>query len=435
MPSVILVVIDTLRHDHLSCYGYEKDTSPGLDRLAEEALLFERCYATSSYTQPSTVSLMSGLYPARHGAHETVKVSDEVVFLAEVLRDAGYSTAGFSANPNASPIFNMDQGFDHFGFTGNDLPREYPDIEVLLDQAREWLQKKPARPLFLYLQVMNVHGPYRAPSEYRERFLEEPHQTFEFQGPLWTDILRRSKLERRQDVTKEHLRDLRARYDGAIAYTDRSLSQFFAELRKQGVFDNALLVITSDHGEELFDHGGFGHGYTLHEEVLHVPLLIRPPLGEDGGRRIHDVVGLVDLPATLLDWLGLLPAEAAGRFGDGQSMLPALRGQSRESERLLFAQLKRKREGRSFAVRHWPFLLLDVEYTYDGKKDVLELYNLEEDVREQDDLAGRYAEQARILAELGRRGRQSLEEAAFATVAIDLDEDLLRQLEALGYTK
>src|SRR5262249_48160200 len=150
--------------------------SPRLAELAKSSLVFERALAASSWTEPSTASLLTGLYPPRHGAHEYARVPASATLLSEVLKAAGYRTGGVSGNPNASPRFGFDQGFDSFDFSGNEEAREYPDVAELVEKARAFLKKAhegdPAAPRFCYLHVMNVHGPYRAPPSYRERFLE-----------------------------------------------------------------------------------------------------------------------------------------------------------------------------------------------------------------------------------------------------------------------
>jgi len=437
-PSVLLVVIDALRRDHLSLYGYAKDTSPGLARLAEESAVFERCLATSSWTKPSTLSLLSGLYPPRHGGHRNRKASPRIDFLGEVLQERGYATAAVSGNPHVSPAFGMDQGFDHFELSDNRRARDYPDLTELLDGARAWLAAHAHEPFFLYLHLMNVHGPYRAPPEFRSRFLEEPHAEFPFQNPLWKDIVRRGRLERRADVSEAHLRDLAARYDGAIAYTDDVLTRFLEQLRDEGILDRSLLVITSDHGEELFDHGGFGHRRTLYGEQLEVPLLIREPGGVGAGWRIAEPVSLVDLPATMLDWLGFLPPESGGAFGDGTSLVPLLRkrreGRPLPTRRLL-AQLDEVSAGRAFLVQEWPHRLLQIEKDYRGRENAVELFDVAVDPEERVDLAPQRRERVAELEALSRELRSALEADSFKGDPAQLDEGLARQLEALGYVR
>lgn len=436
-PSVILVVIDTLRRDHLSLHGYAKKTTPGLEGLAREASVFERCLATSSWTKPSTVSLLTGLYPPSHGIHRLLRAPQQYVFLAERLRENGYATAAFSGNPHVSPTFGMSQGFDHFAHqNSNERVQDYPDAVEILDDARGWLETSPQEPFFLYLHLMNVHGPYRAPPEYRARFLEEPHTEFTFRNETWIEIVRRGRLEERAKVTDAHLNDLRARYDGAIAYTDEVLMSFLEELRSSGVLDRSLLVVTSDHGEELFEHGGFGHRRTLYGELLEVPLLIRDPDGRGSGRRIEQPVSLVDVPATILDRLGLLEAGPDGGFGDGRSLVPLLSDAvEAPTPRLLLAQLDEKSAGSALLIQKWPYRLLQIENDYRGNDDAVELYDVENDPREQTDLAPRSQRRVSRLTALAREFRAALENSRFEGDKVQLDEDMRRRLEALGYVQ
>jgi arylsulfatase A-like enzyme len=433
--NLLVVVIDTLRRDHLSLYGYAKPTSPGLTRFAASSFVFERAMAASSWTEPSTASLLSGLTPPRHGAHEYARVPAAVTMLAEVLHDAGWRTGAVSGNPNASPLFGFDQGFESFHFPGNDEAREYPDVAELVLKAREFIQTAdPAgRPFFCYLHVMNVHGPYVAPPEYRERFLDRPFTDFPFQNELWKEILRKGRIERRKEVTPEMLRDLTARYDGAIAYTDRVISDFLAERLAAGGASSDLIVVTSDHGEELFDHGGFGHGFSLHHELVDVPLLLRRPDGEGGGTRIAAPVSLVDVAPTLLDRLGLLAAQPGARFGDGVSLAPLLQGGRIERDAPIVAQLERGKQGKAFLLEQWPLRLILTERDYAGREDVLELFDLEKDPDERHDLlAGDAARTAELRRKLAAR-RSQLETAALPTTTEELDEAMRRKMEALGY--
>jgi arylsulfatase A-like enzyme len=433
-PNLLLIVVDTLRRDHLSLYGYAKPTSPGLARFAKSAVVFERTMAASSWTEPSTASLLSGLTPPRHGAHEYARVPAAVTMVAEVLHDAGYRTGAISGNPNASPQFGFDQGFESFYFPGNDEARDYPDVAELVAKARDFMQSTDGagRPFFCYLHVMNVHGPYHAPPEYRERFLERPFTDFPFQNDLWKEILRKGRVERRKDVTPEMLRDLTARYDGAIAYTDAVLSGLLDERLAAGGARDDLIVVTADHGEELFDHGGFGHGFSLHHELVDVPLLLRRPGGAGGGGRIDAPVGLVDVAPTLLDLLGLLESRPDHRFGDGVSLVPLLSGGTVERETPLLAELLREKQGEAFLVEQWPLRTIVTAHDYAGRHDVVELYDEVNDPNELHDLAADPAKTEELRRTVAAR-RAALVAAAFTSTREELDEAARRKMKALGY--
>jgi len=433
---VILILIDTLRRDHLGFHGYERDTSPGLDRLARESAVFENCLATSSWTKPSVASLLSGLYPPRHGVHRKRRAHADIEFIAEILQRHGYATAAFSGNMHVSPTFGMNQGFDFFMGGNRYGAKDYPDAQRLLGSARAWLEENAERPSFVYLHLMNVHGPYRAARRYGDRFRGESNQSFPFQNELWRKIVRSGELERRADVSEAHLNDLTARYDGAIAYTDEALSDFLDSLRADGVLDRSLVIVTSDHGEELFEHGGFGHKLTLHAEVLDVPLLVRDPDGSGAGRRIRTPVSLVDIPATILDRVGLL--EPRQGFGDGRSLLPLVRGAAADAaigERLLIAELDEDTSGRAFLVQEWPLRLILVEQEYTGRTDSIDLFDLEADPGEQVDLSLVRRARAREIRARAIKLRSELQRSPLSLEDVPLDDDLKERLEALGYVQ
>ena len=398
--------------------------------------MFENCLATSSRTRPSVTSLFSGLYPPRHGVHRNRRAHADIEFIAETLQQRGYATAAFSGNMHVSPTFAMNQGFDLFKGGRGFGAKRYPDVQKLLGDARAWLQENAERPSFVYLHLMNIHGPYRAANRYSDRFRGESYRRFPFQNELWKRIVRFGELERRADVSEAHLNDLTARYDGAIAYTDEALSDFLDSLRADGVLDRSLVIVTSDHGEELFEHGGFGHKRTLHAEVLDVPLLVRDPDGLGSGRRIRTPVSLVDIPATILDRVGFL--EPGRGFGDGRSLLPLVRGSEDNAalgERVLIAELDEATSDRAFLVQEWPLRLVLVEQEYTGRANSIDLFDLEADPGEQVDLSLVRRERARELDARATKIRTELRRSAILTEDVPLDDDIERHLEALGYVQ
>ena len=434
-PSVVLIVIDTLRKDHLSLYGYLKPTSPGLEQLAKEAVTFENCLATSSWTKPSTLSLLTGLYRTGNYTKKERKASPQLEFLAEALSAEGYATGAISGNPWVSATYGLDQGFAHFQFDGGKLARYYPDSNVLLQAARTWLDEtleQPKRqPFFLYIHLMNVHGPYRSPDHYRTRFAEEPNEELVYRGPVWQAAKREGKAKK--PLTEGHLNDLRAVYDAAIAYTDDQIFAFVQELRRRGILDNSVLLITADHGEELYDHEDLGHRSTLHGELLNVPLLLRLPGGRHGGLRVRAAVSLVDVPATILDAAGLLNEQREGRFGDGVSLLGKLRAPTDAMERPLLAELLGS--GRAL-VQRWPYRMerrMDEARDPRSEANVFRLYNVERDPGEQRDIAAQNPavidELKLLLEQLQNSNRQRLPEGE----EIEPNSQIREQLEALGY--
>jgi len=326
-PNVVLVTIDTLRADHLGSYGYERDTSPFLDSLAAAGTRFADPVAAASWTKPATGTILTGLYPSRHGAlyhGSTLQLPDGEQTLAEAFHDQGYVTAGFVSNPNIKAVFDFDRGFDAyfdspvedtltracirgtlFGqalmkLTRHQFNWKYEnDVRQMNSHIGAWLAANHERPFFLYLHYIDPHIPYSPPREYREQFAgDHGFVTFnERKRLVGTDL-----------------------YDGEIRYTDEGLRELVAKMKELENWENTIFVVTSDHGEEFFEHGVLGHGFSLYQPVLRVPLIFHGP-GIPAGQVVEQPVQILDLAATLLD-----TADAGIRqFGDGQSFAGSLR--------------------------------------------------------------------------------------------------------------
>ena len=418
-PNVVVVVIDSLRSDRLGVHGGRGGLTPRLDALAAEATLFERCLAPSSWSGPSTASLLTGLYPTRHGCHEDAVLPPGLELLSERLRAAGYRTIGVSGSPDASPQFAFDQGFDAFWFDASDRARNYPDVSELVGHAETLLAQDDGRPTFLYLHVMNVHGPYLSPEAWRDRFRRTGAEEFPFQNEVWLEVMG-GVVSRRAEVTPARLLDLASRYDAAVAWTDEVVGRFLERRRATVAGSDEIVLVTSDHGEELFDHGGFGHGSTLHREGVDVPLLLRLPTGSAAApRRIDEPVSLVDVPATLLDLAGFLPDGAAGGVGDGRSLRPLLEGRKFERDAPLVAHLERGRWGSAFLLQSGNLRLIETRFDYAGRHDFAELFDRVADPREQHDLLASDPERAawlRSLLALRRKQLDALGHAVGGTV-------------------
>lgn len=333
-PSVIIVLIDTLRSDHLGCYGYTRDTSPNIDRWAQEAIVFEQAIAQASWTKPSVASIFSGLYPTVHrtggGWHvrrevrgdslvmvpappeapgTTAKLPPGVVTLAEVFREAGYRTVSFTANRLIGRDYNYGQGFETYRFCND------PHVT---SNAIAWLEEHGREPFFLYLHYMAPHAPYDPPPEF-DRFTtgEDP-----FDLPPG-DLKDAINFTRTRTLTQEDVRDLVDQYDGEILFSDDQFARLLAKLEELDLRDQTIIALTADHGEEFLEHGMVWHeSVHLYEELIHVPLIIDPPGAQVAGRRAAEPVMLIDLGPTLFEMAGLpVPAEMQGR-----SFAPLLRG-------------------------------------------------------------------------------------------------------------
>ena len=315
--NVVLVSIDTLRSDRLGFYGASRPTTPVLDRLAAQGTVFDVAIAQAPWTLPSHATMLTGLYGCVHGAVDGIasRLDPGVVPLAGMLRAAGYTTAAFTEDGFVLPgVFAA--GFGRYQQYGNSLEAQ---IEHTVGAAIDWLRSTPNQPFFLFVHTYETHSPYSAPPPYASMFADTSDRP---KAPGGEAPDREEKL---------------ARYDGAIRYADSVLGRLFDELDHLGLADRTLVVVTSDHGEAFGEHGYDGHGQSMHDEVMRVPLLFRSPGLVEPGRRAAGMVGLIDLVPTVLDLLSMEPPYAL----QGISLAPLLRTGSvpgRAPARVLFGE-------------------------------------------------------------------------------------------------
>lgn len=304
-PNLIIYLVDTLRADHLGCYGYARPTSPRIDRFAADAVLFENGRAQSSWTKPAVAAVLTGLYPVAHGAElRAERIHESVETLAERLQAAGYETALFTTNGNVSARFGFDQGWDSFRFMTRREGRKRKHYAAA-EMNREifaWLAERerrhPARPLFLFVHTLDPHDPYRPREEFRRRFAPGVD--------VDAACCRRSNelAELTGAAAVKQAADAMALYDAEIAQNDAAFGDFLDELERRGLAAKSAVLLTADHGEEFLDHGGWKHGFTLYEEMLQIPFVLRLPAGRGAGRTIATAVDQVDIAPTLLALAG-----------------------------------------------------------------------------------------------------------------------------------
>lgn len=310
-PNVILIVLDTLRADRVGAYGNTRGLTPFLDSLAKESLVYERAYAPSSWTVPSVASLFVGQYPSEHqvmGADSLLADGERT--LAEMLKQHGFVTGGLSANLEVSVEGGFAQGFDAFRVIFQP-PKD--DAARVNHAAFEWLDSiAGARPVFLFLQYMEPHSPYR----FHPGVTVPPDSGLEIDDAALGDLVNVGAfglvegypIPSAWKFEAAELRRLIQLYDGEVAYLDRALAQLFDGLKRRGMLDHALVIITADHGEEFGEHGMFAHGNTLFEATMRIPLLIRLP-GNPRPRRIEEPATLAGLAPTVLRQLDIpIPA-------------------------------------------------------------------------------------------------------------------------------
>jgi arylsulfatase A-like enzyme len=412
-PNILLVTIDTVRADHTSVHGYAKATTPFLVELAAQGVRFDRAYATSSWTVPTIASILTSLEPAEHGVTsgfvERGRSVDQQVLahehlrLPEVLRDAGYTTVGVTANAHLGANFGFDQGFDRYanvGFTtGTRLKHEIRALAGKLMRAEPW---------FLWVHYFDPHGPYTERDGTQAFLADEPDLDRELYDRLQTTI------RERDDVLALGLqpgdraqRYLTALYDGEIRYVDDQIRTLVRDL---GLGQDDMIVVTADHGEEFLDHGDWWHGHTLYEEAVRVPLVLRLPGNARAGTVVDHPVSLTQVMPTILR-----VARAGGddpASGLFQSSEPVRASLS------LFGNLEMIVEGPFKYIRN---LDSGDQALYDLVADPAERVNLMET-------------RPGVAADMGLRLDTSiLEQAAFAAGAATLSEEQAAQLRSLGY--
>lgn len=463
--NVLLISIDTLRADHLSCYSdIRGKTSPNIDRLAQSGYIFSNAYSPTTWTLPGHASMMTGLFPSSHKADRSLRqtlsrpvdpLSPSVLTLAEILREKGYQTAGIISNPFISRSFGMDQGFEFYDdqvdffedvrylslkdesmlfkllqilkiIDSNDYDGERRAVEVN-EEAFKWLKdnKDKKEPFFLFLHYNDPHFKYEPPSPYNKN--SDGREL-----PYFDDIARLNKGE--FTLSSSSLKDVLDLYDGEITYLDHYLGLLFKRLDDWHLLENTVLIITSDHGESFNEHEVWQHGNSLYEEQIRVPLIIYCPELKSGGRTINkDIVQTVDLTPTVLDLLNIpVPGNIQGR-----SLVPLLKGEMEHNFNLAFAEIRPdinwKAQNPKYGIgiravihNEWKYIQSD-----DGKE---ELYNLRDDYNENINLMYKEREKADEI-------RKILNSWSSAVTLNNgekqekIDSGRLEQLRSLGYLK
>jgi arylsulfatase A-like enzyme len=325
-PNLLLISVDTLRSDHLGCYGYDRPTSPNIDALARRGVVFDNMVSTSSWTLPVHGSMLTGRYPEFHGLREDgVRLAPEIPTVAELLRGRGYHTFGVVSHVYVSSAFGLDRGFDAYddaqALEGINLP-----AEPLVDRFLELADRAPAGPFFGFLHLFDPHWDYTPPPPFDSRFTDPSYDgpidgTYPSMGPF---------LQPGAPMPEADLRQLVGYYDGEIAYLDHQLGRLMEGLDARGLLDDTIVLFTADHGEEFKEHGQLGHAKTLYGEQLRVPLIIAGDPRFPAGTRCGDLLSVTDLAPTLL--------ELAGGAGDEGFQGRSIVGGGADPDRVVFAE-------------------------------------------------------------------------------------------------
>jgi len=377
-PLAIIYLVDTLRADHTGVYGYSRKTTPELDAFARDAVVFDAAVAHASWTKPSVASILTSRLP---GQHRAVQLRDALdpsnVTIAERLDERGWATGAAIAN---SVIYGaeseFDRGFDVFaGLHGEEDRRsKLVGADVVVDSALAFLRSRQGLPTFLYVHTMDPHVPYEPPPPFDRMFEPFPADGHPARDPR-TDF--REPLDRERMI---------AQYDGDIAFGDREFGRFVRELKAAGLYEDALVVFLSDHGEEFLDHGGWLHGRSLFDELIRVPLVVKLPGNRGAGTRVAEQVQGIDVVPTVLEAMGLPLAPDLGgeplqrTLAGGGKPRPALAEISHRG----FVAHGVRTEGDKFIRRFSPH-------------DDLLFFDLRKDPGEQANVASRHPERVRLL--------------------------------------
>ena len=429
-PNVVFIVVDTLRADHLGCYGHAAARTPVIDRLASEGVRFADSSSQAPWTAASIATLFTGLYPSVHGIDGGVtwggqETSADLPFLvqkalspghltlAQRMQSAGWTTAGFVSNAYVNTVFGFSQGFDVYGDEHDDYSRDIAGAKRRGEETNRrvglWLDEGPQEPFFLFVHYNDPHWPYDPLPPFDEGF---DWYTGEL-TPEGTTMVVEHGGKGIAGLTEQDMDYLRALYDAEIAYADQNVGVLLEAVEGVSTRDT-LVVFTSDHGEEFGDHGNTSHGYTLYQESIHVPLIVHG--SGHSGLVVEDLVRSLDVGATVLDLVGV-----GAEHGQGSSLLPVIEGgpgpETSYSEATYGRPEQAVRRGRVKQIR-FP----------EGE----ERYDLDRDPGEHDDLGGDDA--LRGLLETWTRESASLKAAiAAGDTEVVLDEATRARLEALGY--
>lgn len=369
-PNVVLISIDTLRADHLGCYGYGRNTSSNIDRFASKSILYKNCMSTSSWTLPAHASMLTGLYPSSHCViNDEFQLDDKYLTLAEILREYGYETTGFVSGWYLDSQFNLYQGFDLYdeSYMSN-VADSYAD--ELTHGVQKWLRDRKEKPFFLFLHYFDVHNNYVPPEPFGKAFRNK--QDSGVNGDI-VPYLSKINLE----IDKNLLDGLKDLYDGEVEWVDYNIGKFLDTLEELQLDKKTLIILTSDHGDEFLEHGHLGHRRNLYQTTMHVPLIIKLP-GKNSKEINETLVSPIDIMPTILAFLRV---DIKYKF-DGTNILE---DKEVDSERYIFGELYRSKLDPGLrCIRNSRYKLI-----FDMQSQKQEVFDLEKDAVEKENLLNR----------------------------------------------
>lgn len=451
--NIILIVVDALRPDHLSINGYNRNTSPNIDKFAKEGTIFLNAYASLPNSDPSVTSILTGMYPHSHGVRMLFnnKLKPSISTLPGILKSHGYKTAYMKCGSTYK--FGLESGFDEYDLLGwkikNKIKRgvykilhqqNYLDVtQQYTDLAIKWIKKNASKNFFLFIHYINLHWPYKSPKPFDHMF------DADYKGKhLFNTLVEENKISRGEMIfglkklPKEEVEHAIAHYDGGLKYIDFNIGKLLNFLKDKDLDDKTLIVITSDHGESFGEHEYyFQHGSHLYEDGIKVPIIFNNPAIIPKGKKIKDMVQNLDIMPTALNLLNIPLIDNL----DGVNMLPLIEGKKDKARDFVFAESvenywkENKRmffegvEGkwRAMIFNDWKIILIP-----NPKDNIYELYNLKDDPQEKNNLIDKEKE---IASKMKKRLLEFLKEQSIEGEAnlSDLTERSKKLLKDLGY--
>ena len=422
-PNIILISIDALRADHLSCYGYHRNTSPNIDQLAREGTVFKNGFSQVTWTLPSHASIFLSQYVWRHNVKDlrTERLTDSCTTLAEILKNENYATAAFTGGVGLSSRYGFNQGFEIYD-DGILRSRRYHEISSYINKLLSWLESVKNRKFFLFIHTYDVHDPYNPPAPYFDLYtkgcsegehlrMSEGIMPWELDAPK---------------LTPEEIDYIMAVYDGGINYVDEQLGKVFEKLDQLGIDDNTIIILTADHGEGFKEHDRLRHGYKPYIELVHVPLIMKGP-GIPKNIIYENFIQHIDIVPTILEILNIPQRKEM----QGRSLLPLMNNCEIEKDFKTygFGQNRSKPQG-SFSIslrtKEWTYIM--------NQRGPDELYDRINDSKEQNNIiekrpliAQKLKEELKDFVALTSEGKPQVAEK------VRIDEELKERLKSLGY--
>lgn len=445
-PNIIFIFFDSLRADHLGCYGYERDTSPCVDEIAKGGILCKNAYAQGSETYPSvhcTITSQYANYFYREGARNKIALREGCLTVAEVLRNCGYLTAGITSSPiitqrgTSFSCGGFEQGFDYFDSStccGEEYNWQYRSPEGVIGKSLAWLRQNHGKKFFMFLYIMDPHDQYRAPAPYDKLYDPDYHGKSLVESGAPRSYQGKQLSGRQIGLDPRDIRHFIALYDGEIRYADATLARLWDYLKSAGLLDETLVVITADHGEEFFDHSGLKHGHTLYNEIISIPLIFHYEGSLlQGVVMDKEILQAIDIVPTILDFVHIPKPSVM----QGKSILTLLRGGDSPWRNYALSE-NSFIDAKAFITKDWKYIHHFGSGIGYCKKytEGYELYNMLDDPKEQHNLyeafpgiAERLYGQMMAVVPVSERKREG------EKTAIEMDGQAQQKLRSLGYLK